>query len=356
MSLPSAGVYRRPFAFNRQRAASAVAAESRGHATVAAAARSIAGAIAAQTGATTVAMIAAGVTVVVHHDGHDLAPLSPSAAAAVQGDPARTTVLPLHADSLPKPASLIVIGADPSVDLGGLAEIAALGIDLASMMEAARGSDRMAMLKGEFVAHVSHELRAPLTTIVGALQTIQRMDSADPRAGELRASALEGASRLRRLVEDLLVATRIDGRGVPVRFALVQVTEVVDRAIGDVPNATGVTVTVKGQVPKTTTDEEHLRRIVTNLVDNAVRHGGAVVAVDITAADGVVVTVTDHGPGLPPLVAADLFAGNHPSGSGLGLGLRIAGGLADAVGAGLTHRVTPGGGATFRLHLPGVRG
>lgn len=330
-----------------------VAAESRGHTNPVEAARAIAGAIAAATGASSVAIVAGGSVVAVHRDGHDLTPLSPGAAAAIQGDPSHTTIVPLPAESLPRPASLVVVGADAASDHETLAEIAALGIDLAAMAAATQNATRSAVLKDEFVAQVSHELRAPLTTIVGALQTLERLEPGDPQTEALQVSARDGASRLRRLVEDLLVATKINSHGVPTRSQLTDVVEVVEQAVRDVPGVEGVTVTAAEATPKVDTDEEHLRRIVTNLVDNAVRHGGRPVAVMVEATQsGVQVIITDHGPGLPPMVAIDPFSGNHRSDTGLGLGLRIAGGLAAAVEAELTHRATPGGGATFLLELP----
>jgi signal transduction histidine kinase len=317
------------------------------------AARAIAGAIATATGASSVAIVAGGSVVAVHRDGYDLTPLSPSAAAAIQGDPSHTVIVPLPADSLPRPTSLVVVDADTASDHETLAEIAALGIDLAAMAGATQNATRSATLKDEFVAQVSHELRAPLTTIVGALQTLERLEPGDPKSEALQVSARDGAARLRRLVDDLLVATKINSRGVPIRSRTTDVVEVVEQAVLDVPGAEEVTVTAATTPPKVDTDEEHLRRMVTNLVDNAVRHGGRPTTVTIEATrTGVQVIVTDHGPGLPPMVAIDPFSANHRSDTGLGLGLRIAGGLAAAVGADLTHRVTPGGGATFVLDLP----
>jgi two-component system sensor histidine kinase KdpD len=353
VSVPAAEVYRRHPEFNGHGAAAVVAAESRGHTNPVEAARAITGAIAAVTGASSVAVVAGGAVVAVHRDGHDLTPLSPSAAAAIQSDPSHTSIVRLPADALPRPASLVVVGADPGSDHETLAEIAALGIDMAAMAGATQNASRSATLKDEFVAHVSHELRAPLTTIVGALQTLERLDPADPKADSLQTSVREGASRLRHLVEDLLVAAKINGSGVPTRPHPTDVVEIVERAVGDVPGGTAVEIRAVRPIPKVDTDEDHLRRIVTNLVDNAVRRGALPAAVTIEATpSAVLITVTDHGPGLPPIVALDPFSGNHRSDTGLGLGLRIAGGLAAAVGAELRHRATPGGGATFTLELP----
>ena len=353
MSLPERKVYRRTPVFDRGRAAAAVAAESRGHVDAGAAARAVAAEIAAHSSASSVAIVAGGVTVAVHRDGHDLMPLSPSAAAALQGDPAKTQVLALPSDALPAPASLVVVGADPAADLETLAQVASLGIDLAAMMETARRADRLARLKDEFVAQVSHELRAPLTTIVGALQTLERVEPGAPEAGALRTSALEGASRLRRLVEDLLMAIRLGASGVPIRMGRTRIDDVVERAVADVPGTDRVSVVVRRPVPEIPTDPEHVRRIVTNLVDNAVRHGAEPIEVEVQRAGrGVAITVADHGGGLPAGVSADPFGGEHPSTTGLGLGLRIAGGLAAAVGAELEYRRSPNGGATFELTLP----
>ncbi|MGQ0849941.1 MAG: sensor histidine kinase, partial [Actinomycetota bacterium] len=103
---------------------------------------------------------------------------------------------------------------------------------------------------------------------------------------------------------------------------------------------------------------EDIVRLIINLVDNALRHGGTPVTISaFNQDDDVVITVTDHGPGLPPtgpeLIFDRFYRGDasRPAG-GTGLGLAIARGLAEQHGGTLTAANAPEGGAVFTLRLP----
>lgn len=347
--LPAAGVYRRPSAGRPTVIAVAVAAVARGHSTPMAAATAIVSTISAETGASAVALVTDRGPLAIHSRGHAIGPLSPEAAAALQADPSSTQVIDVPVSAIPTPVRLVVV-ASTHGDLAGIGETVGLALDLAAANEQAARAERLAALKSDFAAVAGHEIRSPLTSIIGALQTIERLGTADATTLELVRGASTRASRLRVLVEDLLMTARIDGHGVPVRARLSSVLD----AVIEVVEPHGITVTTSGAPSSVITDGDHVRRILTNLIENAVVHGGGPpIDVSVTGlASGIEVTVSDHGPGLPPEVAGDPFGGSHDSTTGLGLGLKIAAGLTEAIGASLAHHRTPGGGATFTLVLP----
>ena len=120
-----------------------------------------------------------------------------------------------------------------------------------------------------------------------------------------------------------------------------------------------VRVEVPDDLPEVLADAGLAERVVANLVDNALRHGGPdPVALRASAyADRVELRVVDTGPGLPRGRAERLFVPfqrlhDHPSDTGIGLGLHVARGFAQAMGGTLTPEDTPGGGLTVVLTLP----
>jgi two-component system sensor histidine kinase KdpD len=213
-------------------------------------------------------------------------------------------------------------------------------------------------LNADLIAIVSHELRTPLTSIIGSLQTLQRPQLAPPSgdARRLLDTALAQTDRLRVLVDDLLVASRLDREALRLRRRPVDVPTVVREVLELVPGArSAVAVIELPALPRPVVDPDHLARIVRNLVENVLRHApGAPAEIRLGADDAAfTVEVIDHGPGVED--ARGLFDRTTPSSGpngGLGLGLAIARGLTDALGGTIDHSPTPGGGATFRVRLP----
>ncbi len=351
MSVRAARVYRGASRGPASDLAASLAAAVHAASTVREVADIAAAEIAAGAGAHAVAVATERVPLAVVRNGTDLAPHSPEAAAALQADPSNTVVLPVPTTGVSPKVRLVVVGPTER-ELSGVAEVLGLALDLAAAREHASRAERLASLKSDFAAVVGHELRTPLTSVIGALQTIERMGTADAATLELVRTASARVGRLRSVVEDLLMTARIDGHGIPVKPRLMSVVD----AAHEVGADSGTPVRGVGTVPSITTDGGHIRRILTNLIDNARTHGGGSAEVVIRQVpEGVELAVIDHGPGLPPEVAAAPFAGGHYSEVGLGLGLKIAAGLADALEGTLEHRPTPGGGATFALTLPRTR-
>lgn len=231
--------------------------------------------------------------------------------------------------------------------------------------ETSRRMEELARMKSDFVSVVSHELRTPLTSIIGALATIARPELAPerPAAQELLESARSQADRLRRLIEDLLVVSRIEGQALPRLPEELDLVQFLRETI-DVIDGADEVVDLRVQ-PGTSikTDPDHVRRIVINLVENAMKHaaGSPIEIITSVDEDRVTIDVVDHGPGIPaserPQVF-DQFTQLEPSVTrsqgGTGLGLSIVRGLSRALEGDVSIRDTPGGGATFRVELPRV--
>jgi signal transduction histidine kinase len=222
----------------------------------------------------------------------------------------------------------------------------------------------LAQLKTDFVSVVSHELRTPLTSIIGSLKTLQRPELAprDPNAQELLGTAERQADRLRSLIEDLLVVSRLDNRALPVRPEAVKLLSFIEEIISDVPGARQwATVLVDPAIDEIRVDPGHLRRIVTNLIDNALKYAPRV-TIDVQArlrGSEVYLSVIDHGPGIPYEHHEHIFdrftqiERRETRGyGGTGLGLSIVRGLSEAMGGRTWFEPTVGGGATFTVALP----
>ncbi|MDH3260689.1 MAG: ATP-binding protein [Acidimicrobiia bacterium] len=231
--------------------------------------------------------------------------------------------------------------------------------------ETSRRMEELARMKSDFVSVVSHELRTPLTSIIGALATIARPELApeQPAAQELLESARNQADRLRRLIEDLLVVSRIEGQALPRHPEEVDLSRFLPETIAVIAGADEV---VRVQVAPNTlvkTDPDHVRRIVINLVENAMKHaaGSPIEVVGSVTGDRATIDVVDHGPGIPPSERAkifDQFTQLEPSATrsrgGTGLGLNIVRGLAQDMEGDVIIHDTAGGGTTFRVDLPRV--
>ena len=231
--------------------------------------------------------------------------------------------------------------------------------------ETSRRMEELARMKSDFVSVVSHELRTPLTSIIGALATIARPELApeQPAAQELLESARNQADRLRRLIEDLLVVSRIEGQALPRHPEEIDLSRFLPETISVVAGSESVVAVQVEPDALIKTDPDHVRRIVINLVENAMKHAaGSPIEVAVSMLEErVIIDVVDHGPGIPPAERPkifDQFTQLEPSATrsqgGTGLGLNIVRGLAQAMEGDVTIHDTPGGGATFRVDLPRV--
>ena len=210
----------------------------------------------------------------------------------------------------------------------------------------------------QFVADASHELRTPLARIRSELELARREgDAADP---EVVASLLEEVDSLQRLTEDLLVLAQLDA-GVPARPGRpVDVDDVVLEAAGEVETRGRSLDTRQVSAAQVVGHRDQLRRVVVNLLDNAVRHAAATVTLSLAETDSVVrLSVTDDGPGIPAERRADVFErfrrvddARAAGRGGTGLGLAIARDLVQRHGGTITVDPDYDAGARFVVTLP----
>ncbi len=212
------------------------------------------------------------------------------------------------------------------------------------------------------LAAVSHDLRTPLAGIKASIATLQDPDlhlgGADRDA--LLADSAESVDRLDSLVSNLLDLSRIQTGAVRPRLEPTSLDEVLQRALRGVPDECVVDET-DDSVPLLLTDAGLLERSLANLVENAVRHSPPGQRVRLCAAvvpgGFLQLQVADRGAGVAESDRDRMFQpfqrlGDVPAGSGVGLGLAVARGLAEAVGATLEAEHTPGGGLTMVLTVP----
>ncbi|WP_338074927.1 PAS domain-containing sensor histidine kinase [Kineococcus vitellinus] len=211
------------------------------------------------------------------------------------------------------------------------------------------------------IATVAHELRSPLTSVKQfTASLLRRWDRFSDEQKRLMLTTVQAdAERVSRLVGDLLDVARVDaGRLTVHRRPLDLVTlvrEHVDRLRVAGYDDDRFTLTAASPLPELWADPDRIAQVVTNLVDNAVRHGAGTVAIDVAATAGeVVLTVDDSGEGVPaenrPYVFSKFWHGGQRSGTGLGL--YVTRGLVEAHGGDVEVASSPAGGARFRVRLP----
>ncbi|MFE0456524.1 ATP-binding protein [Streptomyces sp. NPDC058914] len=218
-------------------------------------------------------------------------------------------------------------------------EVAAVAAALDTMASSLQGK---LLSEQRFTADVAHELRTPLTGLHAAAELLP-----PGRPTEL---VRDRVAALRTLTEDLLEISRLDTG----RERLELDSEELGALAGRVVRAAGTETEVRVvRDARVETDRRRLERVLGNLVSNAHRHGRAPVVLTV---DGPVVTVRDHGDGYPGyLVAHGPQRFRTEGGSkGHGLGLTIAVGQAEVLGARLTFANAPDGGAVATLALPGT--
>ena len=223
-----------------------------------------------------------------------------------------------------------------------------------------RSEDRLR----RFLADASHELRTPLASIRGYAELFRLGAADDPATLERAMARIESeAARMGVLVEDLLALASLDEAPTS-RELPVDVREVAEQTTEDTRIlAPDRAVALQAREPATVLgDPDQLRRLLANLTRNAVIHTPPGTAIDLAvrrAGDLVVVSVRDHGPGLPPGAADQLFerfwraeGGRSRGRGGAGLGLAIARGIAHAHAGDIRATNAPGGGALFEVTLP----
>jgi two-component system phosphate regulon sensor histidine kinase PhoR len=227
---------------------------------------------------------------------------------------------------------------------------------------------RLEQVRRDFVANASHELRTPLTSIRGFVEALEDGAVKDERTSERFLGKIRVHSdRMAALVEDLLELSRLESGERPPRWEEVSPAEVAEDVVASfsgLADRKGTTLLRKDKGARpVVTDADRLRRILENLVDNAVKYtpaGGRVVVLTGAGSAGeAVLEVLDNGNGIPPEHLPRIFerfyrvdkARSRELG-GTGLGLAIVKHLAEGMGASVTVRSEVGKGTCFTVTLP----
>jgi two-component system sensor histidine kinase KdpD len=215
-------------------------------------------------------------------------------------------------------------------------------------------------MRTALLAAVSHDLRTPLASIKASVSTLRQQDVAwteDDQAA-LLATIEQSADRLDVLIGNLLDMGRLSTASLQPFLVPAAVDEVAPLALRGLDQAARVQLLVPDGLPLVLTDRGLLERVLANLFANALAYSPPdrpPVMRAHRAGDTVVLAVADHGRGVPDEWKQRIFEpfqrmGAKP-GTGVGLGLAVAKGLAEAMGASLEAADTPGGGLTMRVTL-----
>ncbi|HET6152445.1 MAG TPA: PAS domain-containing sensor histidine kinase [Marmoricola sp.] len=227
------------------------------------------------------------------------------------------------------------------------------------VIRSGRGRARLDRERSDLVATVAHELRSPLTGVKGFVTTLlSKWDRLNDEQKKLMLTTVAAdAERLSRLIAELLDVARIDTGRLPLYRREIDLLPVVERVADSVRAGTRRRIAVACEIaaPVAFADPDKLVQVLTNLVDNAVRHGEGVVTVTVEAGPlGVRITVDDEGEGIPEGLRARVFTKFWKDGvrGGSGLGMYIVNGLIRVHGGELRIGDAPGGGARIVVDWP----
>ncbi|HVL80771.1 MAG TPA: ATP-binding protein [Actinomycetota bacterium] len=231
-------------------------------------------------------------------------------------------------------------------------------------MRSARARRGMDLRTVELISTVSHEIRSPLTSVKGFTQTLlKRWDLFDDTAKrEMLAAVNEDADRVKRLIDELLDVSRLESGRLKLNLQAVDVPALVTKVTERMRDRSGEhSLETEGDpdVPSVQADPDKVEQVVTNLVENALKYtdGGRVTVRTRASSNGVSVSVSDEGEGIPAVHLSRLFRKFYRrdragSPTGTGLGLYISRRLIESHGGELVATSEPGAGSTFTFTLP----
>jgi signal transduction histidine kinase len=238
---------------------------------------------------------------------------------------------------------------------------------IAAQIQALRTEDR---LRREFTATITHDLRTPLTSLQGYLETLLMKEAEltpDERRGYL-ITAVRRSEQLGKLVASLFDLARLDAPGFEPRFEPFSLAELVQDILQKFRLAAekkkvGLRMDVPEELPRAQADIGLVERVFENLIGNALRYTPENGTISVSAApeeERISVMVSDTGPGIPPEDLAGLFdrhrrrakADHH---AGAGLGLAIAKRIIELHGGGIKVRSEARTGTAFTFSLPRSR-
>ncbi len=254
--------------------------------------------------------------------------------------------------------------------LTGIAREIAIAVRNAQLYEdasSAKSLRELDSMRTDFLANVSHELRTPLAVIKGSANSLLQPDVIfdEPTRQYFLQSIDKDADTLTRLVDDLLMMSRLEAEALEVRKTPYKLTEVVESIKDRLDNLTArhnLSLNIPDEIPLVNIDDVRISQVLTNLVENSVKFSEENTTISIEArANGeeVIVNVADQGTGIPSELHQRIFdrffQGNgRKSGrrKGTGLGLAICRGIVEAHGGRIWVESEPGKGTKFSFSLP----
>jgi len=219
-------------------------------------------------------------------------------------------------------------------------------------------------IRDAFIEVLSHELRTPMTTIIGGAELLERGRLSADRVLEVAHDVREEAERMIRLVEDLLVLSRAERGSLEISDEPVLVQRVVDRVTQDIRRrqpSLVIDLALAADLPPVRAELTYVEQVLRNLVGNAAKYGPASGPIRITGAvvdGGVEIRVLDAGPGIQDddlERVFELFYRSRETASrvsGAGIGLFVCRQLVELMGGRIWCRPRPTGGSEFGFNLP----
>jgi two-component system sensor histidine kinase KdpD len=262
--------------------------------------------------------------------------------------------------------TLLVTGQGASATpalIAGYAAQAAASLDRERLRTQAAQAEALAegnRMRTALLAAVSHDLRTPLASIKASVSSLRQTDVtwSEEDEADLLATIEQNADRLDALIGNLLDMSRLHTGSLQPFLRPTAIDEVAPVAAVGLDDSLRLELAVPDGFPLVLADPGLLERVLANLFSNALRYSPAGRPPELHAildGDTVRLDVVDHGPGVPDEQKGRIFepferAGDrHP---GVGLGLTVARGFAEAMGGRIAALDTPGGGLTIRVMLP----
>ena len=287
-----------------------------------------------------------------------------AASSGVEDSLAAASRIDIRAD-----LTLLVTGqaasATPAL-LAGYAAQAAAALDRERLRTQAAQAEALAegnRMRTALLAAVSHDLRTPLASIKASVSSLRQTDVewSEADQADLLATIEQNADRLDALIGNLLDMSRLHTGSLQPFLRPTAIDEVAPVALLGLDDSLRLEMAVPDGFPLVLADPGLLERILANLFSNALRHSPAARPPELQAAldcDTVRLEVVDHGPGVPDEQKERIFepftrlGDRYHYPGGVGLGLAVAKGFAEAMGGRIAAADTPGGGLTVRITLP----